>query len=74
MQLNEEQMKAQCFKCKNLIWNECELMCSAFGEENDNIPKDIWNNKFIHNKKHPKQLNDLLFEEGEPAETLESMQ
>lgn len=47
----------QCFTCKNYGG---EYRCSAF---RDLIPDDILFNEFIHDKKHPDQINDLLFEE-----------
>ena len=46
----------QCFDCKHYIEG---YGCSAFKDE---IPMDILLNKFIHDKPHPDQINDLLFE------------
>lgn len=49
--------KSQCIDCKNLIgWNESK--CKAF----DIIPLEILNNKFKHDKKYPKQTNNILWQ------------
>jgi len=48
---------SQCTNCKNLIeWEDSK--CKAFND----IPFEILDNKFKHNKKHPKQKNNILFE------------
>jgi hypothetical protein len=46
----------QCFKCK---FYTGKGRCLAFPDE---IPDEVFSGDFIHNKKHPKQKNIVLFE------------
>ena len=49
-----------CYKCKHRNKSKhMRLRCNAFPEK---IPSDIINNTFKHNKKHPEQDNDILYE------------
>ena len=52
--------KLQCAKCINYIRNIKNTICKAFPE---GIPEDILSDEFEHIKKHPKQKNDILFEQ-----------
>ena len=54
-----EVYNVQCFNCIHL--NE-DMTCAAFP---DGIPDDILNYSFVHDKKHPDQDNDILFERVE---------
>jgi len=47
-----------CFKCKNLT----SKGCLAF----DNIPEEIISGKNKHNKPLKNQINNIVFEPGEP--------
>ncbi len=47
----------QCNSCKNYLRDR---NCKAFPFPST-IPEDIFLNKFIHNKKHPEQTNEVLF-------------
>ena len=53
--------KLICFKCKH--WKIHEMGCNAFEEIPDEV---LINNE--HNKPLPDQDNDLVFEEGDPAD------
>ncbi len=61
MQLPENSL---CPACKHLDINTETLAfeCAAFPE---GIPEEILSGEFIHTKKHPKQNNEILFEEKE---------
>ena len=52
----------QCTRCKHLI-SGFDLKCKAF----DEIPFDIIDGTFIHNKIHPEQNNSIIFEAKEDA-------
>ena len=52
-----------CFKCKN--WNQFDLGCRAFKE----IPYEIINSN-KHDKPLSEQKNDIVFEEGEPHDSI----
>lgn len=50
-----------CITCKHFDNKDLEgNCCSAFPS---GIPNDILSCKFVHDKKHPEQDNDIVFEE-----------
>jgi hypothetical protein len=50
-------------RCKHFYRHETKkLSCAAFP---DRIPDDILDSEFIHDKRHPGQDNDILFESSE---------
>jgi hypothetical protein len=61
-------MSTQCLNCKHWI---VDRYCKAFpgpkraGESpvKTSIPLAIWYGEFDHNKKHPDQENDIVFEQ-----------
>lgn len=51
----------QCMYCRHFHKEDLERnSCDAFPA---GIPEEIIDNVFIHDKKHPSQDNDVLFEE-----------
>jgi hypothetical protein len=54
---------SQCLWCKHKHAVMDKASCDAFPE---GIPAEIMLNVFVHNKKHPKQKNDVLFERDKP--------
>jgi len=55
-----------CFKCKN--WNQFDSGCKAFKE----IPYEIINSN-KHDKPLSEQKNDIVFEEGEPHDSINNI-
>lgn len=65
MKLNDKSISyspygSQCAKCKNLL-SLADAECRAFYI----IPLEILDNKFKHDKRHPDQENNILFEKKE---------
>jgi len=52
----EEDLEFQCTRCKHYVDDD---ICSAF---TDGIPLEIVTEEFIHDKVHPEQENEIIFE------------
>lgn len=50
---------SQCCDCTHLVVENHEWFCPAFP---DGIPDELAFNDFIHDKKHPDQVGDTIFE------------
>lgn len=50
-----------CVKCVHLEATPVSVDCPAFSP--NGIPEEILIGEFVHDKKHPDQKNEILFEE-----------